>query len=174
MGKIRLGGRFQLKFHEYHSAPPPWGREDLLRLHEELGGTFPIATTPRRTDVPRIDPLWYNLADGIRAGDAACVELGVRFIEAQFVVSYSGYARARLARALRHAFLTPTQKRRLSNHFYNLLIGQERFDEFTEYIRVWRAIADDAERTRVRTFVEQNLPESSAFRTRLLRVFEGV
>lgn len=172
MAKLRFGGRFQLKIHEYHRVPAPWGRDDLLRLHAALGGTFPLATTPRRTDVPRPERLWYNLADGVRAGDAACVELAVRFIEEQFVVSYSGYARARLARALRHAALSPSQKRRLSRHFHELLTRGERFDEFREYIRVWRVIADEDDRANVRAFVRQHLVEDSSFKRRLTRVFE--
>ncbi|MGE5094240.1 MAG: hypothetical protein ACM3SO_03825 [Betaproteobacteria bacterium] len=146
------GGKHRLSFEAYHTIPEAWEAPALLEAHRALGGTADLRSTPRpsegRAGTTDFRAVWYNLADGARAGDAACIELAVRFIEAQLVVSYAGFARSRLARALRHAKLSPEQAQRLSSHFLRLLEADERCEEFSEYLKLWPAVVTPADRAR--------------------------
>ena len=93
----------------------------------------------------------YRVADGTRANDPACIELAVRYIELRHIGSYSGYIRARLARALKHAELSEGHRARLHSHFRNLFLRREWSGEFTEYFRLWRRIIRDEELTQLLT-----------------------
>ncbi|WP_139807155.1 hypothetical protein [Deinococcus hopiensis] len=46
--------RSQPGSHGYYTVPFPWERNDLVQLHKQMGGTFPIATAPRRTDASHL------------------------------------------------------------------------------------------------------------------------
>lgn len=137
---MTCGGKHQLSFEAYHAVPDQWQPEAVVATHRELGGTFDVGGSPReafkhgRSDYRN---LWYNIADGVRAGDTACTELAVRFIEDNFIVSYSGYSRTRLAHALKCATLTPEQKERLSSHFLNMLERGDRQCGYTAYLELW-------------------------------------
>lgn len=166
------GGKYNLSFEEYHTVPPAWTPSAVVDRHRKLDGTFDISVTPRvaidqhgRSDYRAI---WYNIADGIRAGDLACVELAVSFIEDRFIVSYSGYARVRLARALAHASLSALQKERLSSHFLKLLEASEKCDEFSEYVKLWPRVITSEDRLRVIETVSNKEPVSQEFRQQLL------
>lgn len=145
-------GKYKISSEQYRTVPPAWAPEELLRRHHQLGGRADIATQPRlaidergRTDYRN---LWYNLADGIRAGDEACIELAVAFIEARVIVSYSGFARQRLAKALYRAPLSKSQQRRLSAHFLALLEAGDKCEEFSAYLRLWPLVITAADRKR--------------------------
>ena len=162
---------YDLSFESYHAIPARWSYESVIAEHRRLGGTFDIAGTPRQTVFPNgivERRLWYNLADGARAGDAACVELAVRFIEEHFIVSYSGYARARLARALKRAALSPEQKRRLSTRFLALLKRGERCHEFESYLALWPVVINDADRKAVQEPIAATAESAPAFHAKLV------
>jgi hypothetical protein len=150
----RWGGKHDLTFEEYHSVPQGWQPPAVIETHRALGGTFDVASSPRAAIDSRgrsdYRALWYNIADGIRAGDAACAEIAIRFIEEHLIVSYSGFARARLARALKGAKLSAPQKKRLSAHFLLLLEKGDKCEEFSEYLRLWPGVIDEADRERAR------------------------
>jgi len=145
----RWGGKHGLSFEEYHSVPGEWEPLAVIAAHRDLGGTFDIASTPRQavgsSGKSDYRALWYNVADGIRAGDAACIEIAIRFVEARIIVSYSGFARTRIARALKGVPLSEPQRRRLSSHFLKLLEAGDKCDEFREYLKLWPMVinADD-------------------------------
>jgi hypothetical protein len=150
----RWGGKHDLTFEDYHAIPEKWQPPAVLEAHRALGGSFDIAATPRvaldARGIPNYRALWYNIADGVRAGDVACAEIAVRFIEEHLIVSYSGFARARLARALKGAKLSASQKKRLSAQFLLLLEKGDKCEEFSEYLRVWPVVIDEADRERAR------------------------
>lgn len=159
------------KYESYHAVPVRWGCEAIIAEHQRLGGTFDIAGTPRQPPFPDgvvHHRLWYNLADGARAGDAACIELAVRFIEERFIVSYSGYARARLARVLKRAPLSPEQKRRLSTHFLTLLKEGERCHEFESHVSLWPVVINDADRKLARELIAATAESAPAFHAKLV------
>ena len=105
------GGKYGLSLDAYHAVPAEWQVPSLIRAHEALGGTYRL-----QGRAPRV--VWYELADGIRAGDAA------------------------------YAAMTEGQRRTLCAHFLELLEKEERCHEFREYLDLWSDIADDAARER--------------------------
>ena len=138
----------------YHGVPKGWYAHEIVAQHKALGGAFSIETAePREPGAPGWMPerkAWlyyrstmYRIADGVRAGDAACAELAIRYIELNYIGSYSGFIRVKLARSLVNAPLDTQQKRRLNDHFYELVITRNYSEEFSNYIRVWRKIITD-------------------------------
>jgi hypothetical protein len=135
----------------YHGVPKGWHANEVLAEQRRLNGTFdlqgPEATEPGA-------PIWlperhawlqyratlYRVAAGVRANDPACVELAIRYIELRYIGSYSGYIRARLARALKLAKLSEAQRARLHAHFRSLHLRREWSGEFAEYFRLWRRL----------------------------------
>ena len=75
----------------------------------------------------------YRICNGVRENDVACIELAIRYIELNYIGSYSGFIREKLARAIKSAPLTSTQNDRLRIHFQNLIDNNECFVEFSEY-----------------------------------------
>jgi hypothetical protein len=114
--------------------------------------------------------MWYNLANGVRAGDAACIELAVRFIEDRFISSYSGFARTKIARALKHATLSRDQSVRLSSHFLELLEKGDRTEEFSEYLRVWPNVITSADRKRALELADGMKATAPQFHRRLIEM----
>jgi hypothetical protein len=138
----------------YHGVPKGWYAHEIVAQHIALRGTFSIETPePREPGAPSWMPerkAWlyyratmYRLADGVRAGDAACAELAIRYIELNYIGSYSGFIRSKLARSLVNAALDARQKRRLNDHFYELVVTSRYSEEFANYIRVWRRTITD-------------------------------
>lgn len=140
---------------EYHRVPEGWHVAEILREHAKLGGTFSLAGPeatepgapswlPERHAWLQYRQMLYRISSGISAGDPACTELAVRFIELWYIGSYSGYIRSRLYRRLRRAQLSGEQARRLDTHFWSLAIAGIHSYEFKDYVRLWRAVVDRA------------------------------
>lgn len=146
---MNYGGKHDLTFEEYHSVPARWSAEGIEQQRRALGGTYDLGCSGN----PR--SMWYKLSDGIRAGDAACIELSVRFIENRFISSYSGFARSRMARALKRANLSHHQRTRLSSHFLELLEKGDRTQEFSDYLRVWPGVISSGDRKRALELAEE-------------------
>jgi hypothetical protein len=145
-----------IPWHVYHGVPPGWRAEQIVEEHARLGGSFALGTpAPVEIESPYSVPeqkgwLHYRqtvrrLAEGIRAGDAACAELAIRYIELHYIGSYAGYLRARLASTLKHAALDGSQRQRLHDHFAALCLRGEQTHEFKEYFRLWRCITRPSE-----------------------------
>jgi hypothetical protein len=161
---MKWGGKHDLTFEEYHSVPARWSAEGLEQQRIALGGTFDLGYRGH----PRAhQSMWYNLADGVRAGDSACIELAVRFIEDRFISSYSGFARTKIARALKHAPLSREQRARLSLHFLQLLEKGDRTEEFSEYLRVWPRVISTVDRKLALELAMKLKSASPDFRARL-------
>jgi hypothetical protein len=163
---MTYGGKHQRSFEKYHAIPDGWDVSSIENAYRFLHGAFDI----RPLQVPEVSDPWlkyrqtlYNIADGVRANDPACVELAVRFIELHFIGSYAGYIRSLLARRLKHADLAETQKTRLSTHFVGLLRRGERCNEFTDYLRLWRYIAKPRDIDQVKQLACENSTEHPEF-----------
>lgn len=135
----------------YHGVPQGWYAEEIIREYRKLGGTSllvgPEATEPgapcwfpERYDWLQYRDLLYRVGDLAQAGDAACIELAIRYIELHYIGSYSGFIRAKLARRLRRAPLTEEHKSRLYSHFRSMVLREDRTQEFSAYLRLWRII----------------------------------
>lgn len=156
----------------YHGVPKGWYAAEIAAEHERLGGQFDIrgpratepgapAWLPERYDWLQYRATLYRVADGVLAGDAACTELAVRFIELRYIGSYSGFVRALLARRLKHALLTEAQRNRLHTHFCALVLNNDRSDEFNAYAKLWRLLITPAELQVLLAQLEQK-PEGKA------------
>ncbi len=150
MGRHR--GR-QLTLEDYHGVPAGWRAEEIAATHAGLSGTFPItaielgrwsapAWMPDREAWLRHMAILNRVAEGVRAGDAACVELAIRYIELQHIGSYSGYRRAKLARSLKHAAMTEPQRSRLNALFLRHVRDRDYTIEVRDYWPVWHRIVD--------------------------------
>ncbi len=128
----------------YHGVPAGWSSSEVIALHQSLGGKFPIsgadATEP---GAPQWLPDRYNwlqyretlrrIGDGVKAGDPACVELAIRYIELDYFGSYSGFMKSRFARLLKSRDLSSSQVDRLNECFATLIKSDRCFEEFKEY-----------------------------------------
>lgn len=160
------GGKHGLSFDAYHALPEKWRTEAVIAAHRNLGGTFDIAGTPRAAlerGATSFRAIWYNLADGVRAGDRACIALAVDFIVERHIVSYSGYARTRMAHALRSATFSAHQRERLSNHFLALLERGDKTPEFSSYLKLWPHVITPDHRRRALEIVSSPEVAASSF-----------
>jgi hypothetical protein len=144
----------------YHGIPLGWRSYEILEQHAQLCPAheliLPDVTEPGsppwlpdRKEWLQYRAALYEVARGVAAGDPACIELAICFIELRYLGSYSGFIREKLARRLANARLTDTQKTRLHRHFENLVLEQERTQEFRAYAKVWGRIITSAQRTEV-------------------------
>src|SRR5512132_3998838 len=101
----------------YHGVPPGWHSEEVIAEHSRLEPTHELCVPevtepgappwlPDRKAWLRYRATLYEVANGIAAGDPACVELAIRYIELRYIGSYSGFIREKLARRLVRAELT--------------------------------------------------------------------
>ena len=137
----------------YHAVPSGWQAEEIFAWHKIMRGTFPIheftATEPgapawmtERAAWLRYRATLYRVADGIRAGDPACIEIAIAYILLRHIGSYSGFIRAKLARRLKSAALTDGQKSRLTAHFSALAAAHDYSEEFRDYHKLAKRMGD--------------------------------
>ena len=142
----------------YHGVPLGWRSHEVIEQHAQLHPAHdlvvPDATEPAsppwlsdRKEWLQYRATLYEVGRGVAAGDPACIELAVRFIELRYVGSYSGFIREKLARKLANAQLTASQRSRLHRHFEKLVFAQERTQEFRAYAKLWRRIITSTQRT---------------------------
>ena len=142
-----------IPLERYHGVPRGWSQTELIDEHRRLGGQVSIdgepatepgapAFLPDRYNWLQYRATLYRISAGARANDAACIELAIRYIELNYIGSYSGFIRENLARALKSVALTLTheQRQRLRQHFANLIRQQECLQEFGEYKKLLKRI----------------------------------
>lgn len=157
----------------YHGVPPGWRSHEVVEQHAQLQPAHelvvPDATEPasppwlpNRKEWLQYRATLYEIARGVAAGDPACIELAIRFIELRYLGSYSGFIREKLARRLANAQLTADQKSRLHRHFEKLVFTQERTQEFRAYAKLWRRIITSTQRTELLVKIETKHGEEAA------------
>src|SRR5215213_2187163 len=120
----------------YHGVPLGWRSREIVEQHAQLDPAHELIVPdvtepgsppwlPDRKEWLQYRAVLYEVARGVAAGDSACIELAIRFIELRYLGSYSGFIRERLARRLANAQLTDAQKCRLHCHFEKLVLEQE-------------------------------------------------
>jgi hypothetical protein len=138
----------------YHGVPKGWSKDEIINEYRRLGGTFLIngkeatepgtpSFLPDRYNWLQYRETLYRISEGVKANDSACIELAIRYIELNYIGSYSGFIRAKLARALKGAILAKSQKKRLRTHFKRLIVSHECFQEFSEYKKLLERIDAD-------------------------------
>jgi hypothetical protein len=157
----------------YHGVPPGWRSHEVVEQHAQLHSTHELIVPdvtepgsppwlPDRKEWLQYRAALYEVARGVAAGDPACIELAVRFIELRYLGSYSGFIREKLARRLANAQLTDTHKSRLHRHFEMLVLEQERTQEFRAYAKIWRRIITSTQRTELLVKVKTEVGEEAA------------
>ena len=96
----------------------------------------------REGDVRWVHPIMEAVADGIKAGDAACVDLGVEFIENAQKQPFGRILHAKVARSLRQTSLSLTAEHvtRLRARILAMLVAGQVPHEYREYAKLLRRI----------------------------------
>jgi hypothetical protein len=87
-----------------------------------------------------IYPVMEQVIAGIEAGDPACVELGVEFIQEDQTFPFGKVLKSNTARALRRASLDAGQVERVRDRVVGMLVAGHVPHEFREYAKLLRKI----------------------------------
>jgi len=113
-------------------------------------------------------PVMDDVIEGIAAGDAACVEIGIEFLEPRLVLPFGRSLHCATARALRRAALSSWQAARLRTRIYAMLLAGWVPREFRDYAKLLRRIGLGDEWPSVRARVDETNPHVM----RYVRYFE--
>lgn len=81
-----------------------------------------------------------KVIEGIEADDAACVMIGIEFIEEDGSFTCGKILKSNTARALRRATLSDEQKHRIRKRVTDMLLAEYTPHEFREYAKLLRRI----------------------------------
>jgi len=162
-----------MKVHDYNGLGE-WSREAVERRYREHARRLKL--TPRGLDVEKresndtqwIFPIMDKVICGIKAGDAACIELGIEFVESGHRQPFGRILHANTARALRQTSLSREQTTRLRVRILDMLRSGHVPHEYHEYARLLRKIGlgNDWAATR------QSLDQSNPYVMRYVRYYE--
>lgn len=126
-----------------------WCRREILARYARYAGEMGI---PLRDLSPTVHseqgrhwlyPVMEKVIEGIVAGDAACVQLGVEFIEENTKFPFGKVLKSKTARALRVASLSDVQQQRIRRRVFGLLQAGHVPHEYREYAKLVRKIGFD-------------------------------
>jgi hypothetical protein len=130
-----------------YNGTDAWSVEAVQRRYEryrqQIGQRESRSLAPREHvegDVRWIFPVMSAVIEGIDAGDGACIELGVEFVESGHKQAFGRILHAQAARALRRASLTIPQVERLRNRILGMLVLGLVPHEYREYAKLVRRI----------------------------------
>jgi len=135
----------------YHGVPVGWSKAEIIEVHKSLGGAFTLdgeeAVEPGAPDFLPDRYNWlqyretlYRVCEGVRQRDEACIEIAVRYIELDFMGSYSGFIREKMSRALKSIPLLADHSSRLKIRFRTLIEMDECLEEFSEYKKLLKKL----------------------------------
>jgi hypothetical protein len=132
--------------HDYNGSGK-WSRSALIERYHQYAGRLGV-TTPRdvqpkehrERDAQWVYPVMDRVIEGIEAGDRACIELGVEFIEEAGGFPFGRILKANTARALRRAQLTGEQSQRVRARVIGMLAGEKLPREYRQYARLLRRV----------------------------------
>lgn len=87
-----------------------------------------------------IHPVMDEVIEGIKAGDRACVELGVEFVESEHKQPFGRILHANVARALKRAALDQEHVTRLRRRILSMLVAGQVPHEYQAYAKLLRRI----------------------------------
>jgi hypothetical protein len=153
-----------------------WSAERVVERYRdrarELGIAEPRDLTPQVHEAGThrwIYPVMDQVIEGIVAGDAACVEIGIDFLQPGLVLPFGRRLHAATARALRRASISSWQASRLRTRIYRMLVEGWVPAEFREYAKLLRRIGRGEEWPSVRAKVD----ETNTHVMRYVRYLEG-
>jgi hypothetical protein len=110
-----------------------------------------------------------DVIQGIEHGDAACIALGIDFVEEDDLFAFGKTLKSNTARSLRRARLTEEQKVRLRKHIVTMLVSGIIPHEMREYAKLLRAIGVGEHWQRL----ERDVPRDNPFAMRFYRVLRA-
>jgi len=124
-----------------------WSVDEVLKRYAEYARRFnitqPADLTPRTSstdDGKWIWPVMEHVIEAIEAGDSACAELGVEFIETSESFPFGMTLKSNVARALRRTPLTEEQKERIRRRVVEMLETEYLPREFVQYAKLARKL----------------------------------
>jgi len=149
-----------------------WTRENTLARYAQY--TAKLTTEPRdlspRESSDNVGQHWvYPVMDevikGIDAGDLACIQIGIEFIEEDSRFPFGKTLKSDTARALRRATLTGAQQCRIRKRVFAMLRAGNVPHEYGEYAKLVRSIGFEAADIRA-------IEPKSPFVAKFIRYFE--
>lgn len=124
-----------------------WSLAEVLQRYAEYARVFGI-TQPRQLtphihtndDRKWIYPVMDSVIEGIEAGDLACAELGIEYIETSDSFHFGMINKSNVARALRRTTLTEAQKERIRRRVVEMLEAGYLPREFRQYAKLARKL----------------------------------
>jgi hypothetical protein len=120
-----------------------------------------------------IYPIMEEVIKGIEENDAACIALGVDFVEEDDFFAFGKTLKSNTARALRRAQLTEEQKERLRERVVTMLVNGIVPHEMREYAKLLRVIGVGEHWPRLEGAIPRDNPFAMRF-YRVLRTAEGL
>ena len=130
---------------------------------------LPEPMVHREGHVVWIYPIMDSVIQGIQSGDAACIALGVDFVEEDDHFSFGKILKSNAARALRRAHLTESQMARLREHIVTMLVSGIIPHEMREYAKLLRVIGVGDQWQRL----ERDVPKDNPFAMRFYKVLRA-
>jgi hypothetical protein len=157
-----------------------WSLEAILGRYKEHVRRYrvpaPLDLTPfEHTDAGgrRIYPVMFKVIEGIQAGDAACIELGVELIESDQRMPFGMILKSNAARALRRTRLTREQEGRVRERVFGMLLAGHVPREYREYAKLLRKIGAGASWSGVAERVDRSNPHVMRYFNYFLRHVVG-
>ncbi len=120
----------------------------------------------REGQVLWIYPIMETVIQGIESEDAACIALGVDFVEEDDLFAFGKRLKSNTARSLRRAHLTEEQKSRLRERIVTMLASGIIPHEMREYVKLLRVIGVGEHWPRL----ERDIPRDNPFAMRFYKV----
>jgi hypothetical protein len=129
----------------------PFSVAEVQRRYAELCTEFRISAPLEMTPFVHsgkdgrnwIYSIMQVVADGVKTGDKACIELAVQYIVDEGRYPFAMATRSNMARYLRKVDLSHGQKDRLRRRFIGMLQSGQFGREFREYSRLFISIGAD-------------------------------
>ncbi len=120
-----------------------------------------------------IYPIMEKVIQGIEENDAACIALGVDFVEEDDLFAFGKTLKSNTARALRRSQLTEEQKERLRERVITMLVSGIIPHEMREYTKLLRVIGVGKHWPRLEGAIPRDNPFAMRF-YKALRTAEGL
>lgn len=141
----RFYGTLAMQVIDYN-GPGSWSRDAILARYKRYAtrlGIVPRDLAPdEHTEGGRrwVYPVMLRVIDGIKTGDAGCVEIGIEFIEDDSRFAFGRTLKSNAARALRRALLSVDDQARIRRRVFDMLRRGQVPREYREYAKLVRKI----------------------------------
>jgi len=133
--------------HDYN-GPGRWSAEEIVRRYQAYAKRFHVSPVrniepdiSRKGDQRWVYPVMYQIIDGIKDGDPACVQIGIEFIGEDQGFPFGAILKSNTARALRQfPGLTSGQMATIRARVVGMLLTGIVPREYREYSKLLRKI----------------------------------